>query len=255
MVSGIFFLIMSSNKIVVVTGASSGIGEATARHFSKLGHPVVLLARRVERLEAMGLPNSLAVKVDVTDRAAVVAAVEKAKAHFGGEAKVDLVVNNAGVMLLGHMASQDPSEFDTMIDVNVKGVLNVIHATLKDMRERKSGTIVNISSIAGFKTFPNHAAYCATKFGVHGMTETLREEVSQDDVRITLVSPGAVETELLGHTTDEGIKDGYQEWKKSMGEEGVLAADDVVRAIDFVYQAPQHVCIREVSLAATRQGP
>lgn len=155
-------------------------------------------------------------------------------------------------MLLGAMAKQDPDEWQRMLDVNVKGLLNGIHAVLAGMVARGRGTIINISSIAGRKTFPNHVAYCGTKFAVHAISENLREEVAASGVRVITIAPGAVETELLGHTTDEAIKAGYQEWKQQMG--GVLEADDVAEAIAYAYGQPQRVCVREIVLAATGQS-
>ncbi|MCW7551310.1 SDR family oxidoreductase [Endozoicomonas gorgoniicola] len=239
-----------SKPLIVVTGASSGIGEAIARKFSEQGHPLLLLARRVEKLEALDLPETLCRKVDVTDRTAVAAAVKEAEEKYG---PTDCLVNNAGMMLLGVAADQNPEEWDKMIDVNVKGVLNGIHAVLKPMQERKSGTIINISSIAGIKGFPNHTAYCGTKFAVHGLSETLREEVADDNVRVIVIAPGAVETELLSHTTSEDIKSGYEGWKDSIG--GAITASNVAACVSFAYAQPQDVCVREVVVAATRQQP
>ncbi|MCG8993637.1 SDR family oxidoreductase [Laribacter hongkongensis] len=236
--------------LVIVTGASSGIGAAIAQRFAALGHPLLLLARRLDRLEALGLPDCLCREVDITDRAAVAAAVAEAESRFG---PADLIVNNAGQMLLGQLATQDPQEWDRMLDVNVKGVLNGIHAVLPGMLARRHGTIINISSVAGRKTFPNHAAYCGTKFAVHAISENLREEVAMQDVRVITIAPGAVETELLGHTTDKAIKAGYESWKAGMG--GVIAAEDIAEAVRYAYQQPQHLCIREIVLAATRQEP
>lgn len=238
-----------SKPLIIVTGASSGIGEATARLFAALGHPLLLLARRIERLEALQLPNALCRAVDVTDRTALLAAVEEAEERFG---PADALVNNAGVMLLGHMAEQDPEEWERMLDVNVKGLLNGVHAVLQGMIARRHGTLINVSSVAGRKTFPNHVAYVGTKFAVHAISENLREEVAPHNVRVITIAPGAVETELLGHTTDEAIKAGYQAWKQDMGGQ-VLSAEDVAGAIGFAYQQPQGVCIREIVLAATRQ--
>ncbi|MGR2660389.1 SDR family oxidoreductase [Chromobacterium haemolyticum] len=239
-----------SQGLIVITGASSGIGAATARLLSQQGHPLLLLARRIERLEALTLPNTLCRAVDVTDRAQLAAAVAEAEGRFG---PVDAIVNNAGVMLLGQMAEQAPEEWKTMFDVNVHGLLNGIHAVLGGMVERKRGTVINISSVAGRKTFPNHVAYCGTKFAVHAMSENLREEVADHGVRVVTIAPGAVDTELLSHTSSEAIKAGYEAWKQEMG--GVLAAEDVARAIVYAYQQPQNVCIREIVLAATRQQP
>ncbi|MDF4655602.1 SDR family oxidoreductase [Vibrio parahaemolyticus] len=237
-------------KLVVITGASSGIGEAIARRFSEEGHPLLLVARRVERLEALNLPNTLCEKVDVTDQASLITAIEKAEAQFG---PADVLVNNAGVMLLGQIDTQDAAEWKRMFDVNVLGLLNGMHSVLTSMKARNSGTIINISSIAGKKTFPDHAAYCGTKFSVHAISENVREEVAASNVRVTTIAPGAVETELLSHTTSQDIKDGYDAWKVDMG--GVLAADDVARAVMFAYQQPQNVCIREIALAPTKQQP
>lgn len=237
-----------NKPLIVITGASSGIGEATARLLSSLGHPLLLLARRLDRLEALALPNTLCRAVDVRDRDAVVAAVREAEQHYG---PADAIVNNAGVMLLGEVARQDPAEWDAMLDVNVKGLLNGVHAVLPGMMERHCGTIINVSSVAGRKTFPAHTVYCGTKFAVHAISENLREEVSQHNVRVITIAPGAVETELLSHTTDQGIKDGYQRWKQGMG--GVLEAADVAEAIRFAYQQPQRLHIREIVLTATRQ--
>lgn len=150
-------------------------------------------------------------------------AIAEAEQQFG---PVDAMVNNAGVMLLGNIDSQNPDEWEQMID---------------------------ISSIAGRKTFPNHVVYVGTKFAVHGLSENLREELSPHNVRVVVIAPGAVETELLSHTTSDDIKAGYQSWKQDMGGK-VLSPEDVAHAIEYAYSQPQYVCIREIVLAATRQG-
>ena len=240
-----------TKPLIIITGASSGIGEAAARMLSAAGHPLLLLARRIDRLEALGLPNALCRGVDITDRGALLAAVSDAETQFG---PADGLINNAGVMLLGEMSTQDPAQWEQMLDVNVKGLLNGIHAVVSGMIERKHGTIINVSSVAGRKTFPNHVAYVGTKFAVHGISENLREELSPHNVRVITIAPGAVETELLSHTTNEAIKTGYQAWKQDMGGT-VLGADDVASAIRYAYEQPQNVCIREIVLAATRQQP
>lgn len=236
--------------LMIITGASSGIGQACAEHFSNLGHPLLLVARRIDRLKALNLPNTLCKAVDVNDLDSFKQAVEEAEAQYG---PCDGLINNAGVMLLGQADVQDPAEWKKMFDVNVLGLLNGIHLILAGMKERKRGTVVNISSIAGRKSFGNHAVYCGTKFAVHAITETIREEVATSDVRFITIAPGAVETELLGHTTSQEIIDGYEDWKKDMG--GVLSADDIARSIVFAYDQPQNVCIREIVIAATRQQP
>ncbi|MDH1471963.1 SDR family oxidoreductase [Shewanella sp. GD03713] len=239
-----------TQPLVVITGASSGIGAAIAKQFSAAGHPLLLLARRVEPMQALELPNSLSIGVDVTDTTAIKAAINQAEAQFG---PVGCLINNAGVMLLGQIDTQDPNEWSRMLNINVMGVLNGIHAVLAGMKARKTGTIINISSVAGRKTFPNHAAYCATKFAVHALTENIREEVAMDDVRLITIAPGAVETELLSHTTDDAIKAGYHDWKHQMG--GVIAPENVAAAALFAWQQPQNVCVREIVLAPTRQQP
>lgn len=239
-----------NKSLVVITGASSGIGAAIAKSFSAAGHPLLLLARRVEAMQALALPNSLSISVDVTNADAIKAAINQAEAQFG---PVGCLINNAGVMLLGQIDTQDPNEWSRMLNINVMGVLNGIHAVLAGMKVRKTGTIINISSVAGRKTFPNHAAYCATKFAVHALTENIREEVAMDDVRLITIAPGAVETELLSHTTDDAIKAGYHDWKTQMG--GVIAPENVAAAALFAWQQPQNVCVREIVLAPTRQQP
>ncbi len=235
-------------KLIVITGASSGIGEAIARQFSALGHPLLLLARRIERLEAMNLPNTLCAQVDVTNQQDFVDAIHRAQAQFG---PVDGLVNNAGCMLLGQLDTQDSNEWKSMFDVNVLGLMNGMQVVLAPMKARQTGTIINISSIAGRKTFGNHAAYCGTKFAVHAISENVREEVADSNVRVTTIAPGAVDTELLSHTSSDDIKQGYKDWTASMG--GALVADDIARSVVFAYQQPQGVCIREIVVAATRQ--
>jgi NADP-dependent 3-hydroxy acid dehydrogenase YdfG len=237
-----------NKPLVIITGASSGIGAATAKLFSSQGHPLLLLARRIEKIEALDLPDTLCKKVDVTDYDSFKAAIVEAEMLYG---PADAIVNNAGMMLLGDIATQDPKEWKQMFDVNILGLLNGMQAVLPQMKERKHGTIINISSVAGRKTFPNHAAYCGTKFGVHAITENAREEAASFNVRMVTIAPGAVETELLSHTTSEAIKEGYGAWKEDMG--GVLEPNDVASAVLYAYNQPQGVNIREIVLAATKQ--
>lgn len=237
-------------KLIVITGASSGFGLEMAKLYSEAGYPTLLLARRVELIEQYNFPNSMCLKVDVSNYEEFTAAITKAEAKFG---PVDLLINNAGVMLLGQLGSQDISEFKTMLDVNVLGVLNGMSAVIEGMKSRNSGTIINVSSIAGFKAFGNHAAYCATKFGVHGLTETVRQEVSGHNVRVLLLSPGAAETELLSHTTSQEIVDGYNEWKKIMDEEKGLDPKVIALCSKFMYEVDQSVSIRELVIADTKQ--
>ena len=241
----------TTKPLVVITGASSGIGEACAKVFAGLGHPLLLLARRVERMEALKLGDSvLCRKVDVCDREALNAAVKEAEAKFG---PTDLMINNAGVMQLASITEQKPEEWYAMIDVNMKGVLHGMQAVCGQMAAREGGTIVNVSSVAGRKNFPNHVAYCGTKFGVHAMSEGLREELAAKNVRVIRIAPGAVETELLSHTTVDSIKAGYDAWKTQMG--GVMTSEDIAESIRWAYSMPQRLTIREIVLTATKQGP
>ncbi|MGL4624948.1 MAG: SDR family oxidoreductase [Culicoidibacterales bacterium] len=236
-------------KLIVITGASSGIGAAIAKSFADLGHPTLLLARRLEPMLELNLPNSLAESVDVTDLAAVETAIRKAEATYG---PTDLLVNCAGVMLLGHAATQSFAEWQTMLDVNIKGVLTGTHVVLGDMVARQGGTIINISSIAGRKTFDQHGVYCGSKFAVHAITEAMRKEVSASNVRLITIAPGVVETPLLSHTTDAEIVSDYEAWKETI--EAGLEPQTVADCVTFAYNQPQSVCIREIVLAKTKQA-
>jgi NADP-dependent 3-hydroxy acid dehydrogenase YdfG len=236
--------------LVVITGASSGIGAAMARSFNAEGFPLLLLARRVDQLEALQLSDTLCRQVDVSDSQSMSVAITEAEGVYG---PVDCLINNAGCMLLGQMDSQNPAEWKQMFDVNVLGLLNGVHLVLAGMKERQCGTIINVSSVAGRKTFPNHAAYCGTKFAVHAISENLREEVADKNVRVITLAPGAVETELLSHTTSQEVIDGYQEWKEAIG--GAIRPEDISASALFAYQQPQNVCIREIVIAPTKQEP
>lgn len=240
-------------KLVVITGASSGFGREMAIKFGSAGYPMLLVARRLDKLEELvkeeNLSNVIVKKVDVLSKSDLKDAIDFAEAKYG---KTDLLINNAGLMLLGSIINQDPSEWQKMLDVNVMGVLNGMQIVIDDMIKRESGTIINISSIAGRKTFGNHAAYCASKFGVHALTETIREEVSASNVRCLTIAPGAAETELLSHTTSDEIISGYESWKETMGGKS-LDPKHVASAAFYMYELPQEVSIREVLIAPTKQ--
>ena len=236
-------------KLIIITGTSSGIGSEIARAFSKEGHPTLLIDRSGKSKE-MNLPNSLSKRVDVTDLNSFTSAVKEAEELYGD---ADCIINNAGCMLLGEVAGQNPEEWLRMLNVNVLGVFNGVKTVLDKMNKNKTGTIFNISSIAGKKSFPNHAAYTATKFAVHGFSENLREEVASNNVRCITIAPGVVETNLLGHTTSNSIVSDYSDWKESIG--GALSPKDIADVIYFAYSRPQNVCIREIVIAPTRQEP
>lgn len=199
-------------------------------------------------MDSLNLPNSLCKSVDVRNIEEMRAAIKEAEQKFG---KTDCLINCAGIMLLGNPENQSYEKWNDMIDVNIKGILTGINIVLKDMKERNEGTIINISSIAGRKTFNNHAIYCGTKFAVHAISENIRKEVSDSNIRVIVIAPGVVETPLLSHTTNEEIKDNYNEWKKSI--ESGLDPNQIANCVEFAYNQPQDVCIREIVIAKTKQ--
>lgn len=239
---------MNDKPLVAITGASSGIGEAAAQAFSAAGHPVLLMARRLDRLQALALPNSICRKVDVRDRAAIAKAVAEAESQFG---PTDMMFCNAGVARLGDIGRQSPDEWDEMIDINVKGMMNSVHTVMSGMMARRTGTIFMMSSIAGRKVYPDHTVYCGTKFFVHGVSESLREYLSAYDVRVIVLSPGIIETEVLDHVTDPNTLAAYKANKAAI--EGGVGADVVGKLMVDAYNLPQRVLVQEICLTPTRQ--
>lgn len=237
-----------AKPLVVITGASSGIGAAAAQAFSADGHPLLLLARRLDRMQALGLPDALCRAVDVRDRDAIARAVAEAEAAYG---PTDCLFNNAGIARLGDITRQSPSEWDEMIDINVNGMMNGVHAVMDGMIKRRQGTIVQMSSIAGRKTYPDHTVYCGTKYFVHGMSDSLREHLAPHDVRVIVISPGVIETEVLDHVTDQTTLANYRANKVRIG--GGISADHVAASILFAYRLPQNVLIQEICITPTRQ--
>ncbi|GAB7390857.1 SDR family oxidoreductase [Lactococcus garvieae] len=237
--------------LIVITGASSGFGAEIAKLFNAEGYPMLLLGRRVEKIKSLPIDfqNVLVESVDVTNKTEFEQAIQKAEKVYG---PTDLLVNNAGIMLLGNVLTQDPEEWSRMMDTNVMGVLNGMQIVLPQMIERQGEAVINMSSLAGKKTFVNHAAYVASKFGVHGLSETVREELSGKNVRISLVAPGAAEIELLTHVTDNQALDDYNAWKQSMGGTA-MSPQAVAQSVKFIYDMPQEVNIRELDIAATNQ--
>jgi hypothetical protein len=234
--------------LIAITGASSGIGEATARAFSRAGHPLILMARRLDRLEALGLPDAVLRQVDVRDRAALAAAVSDGEAEHG---PVDMMFANAGVARLGDISRQPPEDWDEMIDINTKGVMNSVHAVLGGMISRSQGTLVMMSSIAGRKVYPDHTVYCGTKFFVHAVSESLREYLAPHDVRVIVVSPGIIDTEVLDAVRDPETLANYKANKQAIG--GGIGADVVADLILDAYQLPQRAIVQEIVITPTRQ--
>lgn len=239
-------------KVVVITGASSGMGEAAAKHLSQLGAAVVLGARRTGRIEKLAKEiqesggKALAIAADVTQRDQVKKLVDNAVEKFG---RVDVILNNAGVMPLSPMDRINVEEWNTMIDVNIKGVLNGIAAVLPYMKEQKFGQIINTSSVAGHKVFYGSAVYSATKYAVRALTEGLRMEVKPYNIRTTIVCPGAVKTELLEHISEADIQ---QVNKDYVGEVGI-SPDSFARVVAFAISQPEDVDINEIIFRPTAQ--
>ena len=234
-------------KVVVITGASSGIGEATATLLARNGARVVVGARRSDRLEKLvsairaGGGTAEYQAVDVTKRDQVEALVRFAKAKFG---RVDVVVNNAGIMPLSPLEALKVDEWDRMIDVNIKGLLYGIAAGLPVFKEQGAGHFVNVSSIGGHFVVPTGAVYCATKFAVRAISDGLRQEAR--DVRVTIISPGVVESELADTITDEGAKKAMDEFRAN-----ALSPDAIARTILFAIEQPADVSVSEIIVRPT----
>ena len=239
-------------KVVVITGASSGLGEATARLLSAQGATVVLGARRIERLQKLAdeLTGSggkaLAVTTDVVHCDQVKRLVDTAVQRFG---RVDVMLNNAGLMQQSPLERLKVDEWDNMIDINIKGVLYGIAAALPYMQQQKAGHIINVSSVAGHKVTPLGAVYCATKHAVRALSEGLRQEVKAYNIRTTVISPGAVATELPSHITDRDSAAGIQKFYKGFA----IPADSFARAVVFAMSQPDDVDINEILFRPTRQ--
>ncbi|MGB3694169.1 MAG: SDR family oxidoreductase [Spirulinaceae cyanobacterium] len=238
------------NKVVIITGASSGLGEATARRLAKNGAKLMLAARREDRLKELVSTiekdggTAKYQLTDVTDRSAVEAL---AKATQEAYSRIDVLVNNAGLMPLSPLDEIKVDEWEKMVDVNIKGVLYGIAAVLPVMRQQKSGHIVNISSVAGHKVFPGGTVYCATKFAVKAISEGIRLE-SNGEIRSTNISPGAVDTELTNTISD-------QETAKNVNELYSVAidADGIARAITYALEQPGDVDVNEIIIRPTQQ--
>ena len=239
-------------RVAVVTGATSGIGEATVRALSGAGAGVALGARRTDRLQeiADSLDGPALVRaVDVSDEEQARAFVEAASQELGG---LDILVNNAGVMLLGPVAAADTDEWRRMIAVNLLGLLYCTHAALPLIEQSGGGDIVNISSVAGRRADAGAAVYNMTKFGVHAFSEALRQEALHAGIRVTTVAPGFVDTELQGHNTNPLVRRATERAREQIGE--VLKAEDIAEAILHAVTRPPHVCVNEVVVRPTGQA-
>ncbi|MER9250874.1 SDR family oxidoreductase [Mesorhizobium sp. M0184] len=240
------------NKVVVITGASSGLGEATARHLAARGASVVLGARRSRRIDALVQEltaaghKAKAVTTDVTDAGQVQNLVNTAVREFG---RIDVMLNNAGLMPLAPLERLKVDEWDRMIDVNIKGVLYGIAAALPYMKEQRSGHIINVSSVYGHVVDPGAAVYCATKFAVRALSEGLRKEVKPYNIRTTVISPGAVSTELLEHISEKDIQQGTRDFVSNIA----VGPDTFARTVAFAINEPDDVDINEILFRPTAQ--
>jgi NADP-dependent 3-hydroxy acid dehydrogenase YdfG len=243
-----------NGRVAAVTGATSGIGEATALALAGAGASVALAGRRGDRLEALASRieesggRALAIETDVTDEAQARAFVERAASELSG---LHALVNNAGVMLLGPVEGADTEEWRRMISVNLLGLLYCTHAAIPLLRESGGGDIVNVSSVAGRTASLGAAVYNMTKWGVNGFSEGLRQEVLHSGIRVTIVEPGMVETELLDHNRNPLVVQGAQKMREEIGE--VLTADDIARAIVYAVGQPRHVAVNELLVRPSRQ--
>jgi NADP-dependent 3-hydroxy acid dehydrogenase YdfG len=244
--------------VALVTGASSGIGEATARALASHGAKVAVAARRLERLERLASEiggqghTALAIQSDVTDQAQAIAAVDRTVDELGG---LDILVNNAGQMLLGPIEDAPTEEWDRMIDLNLKGLINTTHAALPHLlsaaenSERGCADVVNISSVAGRLARAGSAVYNLTKHGVGAFSESFRQEFAARKVRSSIIEPGAVDTELSDH-----IRDGVREQvRQRFADIQMLEAADVADAIAYAVTQPWHVSLNEVLIRPTEQ--
>jgi NADP-dependent 3-hydroxy acid dehydrogenase YdfG len=241
-----------AGRVAAVTGASSGIGAATATALSRAGATVALAARRRDRLEelaqALEGPSSIH-EVDLGDEQQARSFIEAAHAEHGG---LHVLVNNAGLMLLGAVHGADTADWRRMLDVNLWGLLVCTHAALPLIAGSGGGDVVNVSSVAGRRADAGAAVYNMTKFGVHAFSEALRQEALHAGVRVTVVAPGFVETELQGHNTDPVVVRAMSRSREQIGE--VLKPEDVAEAIVHAVTRPPHVCVNEVVVRPTGQA-
>lgn len=241
-----------AGKVIVITGASSGLGEATAKMLSSMGATIVLGARRKERIEALAGEivknggNALAIATDVTNVEQVKNLVDSAVKEYG---RVDVMINNAGVMPQSLLEQLHIKEWDQMIDVNIKGVLYGIAAALPYMKEQKTGHFINVSSVAGHLVGPGSSVYSGTKYAVRAISEGLRQEVKPYNIRTTIISPGAVATELTGTISDPGISKSIKEFYAQTA----IPADSFARAVVYAISQPQEVDINEILFRPTAQ--
>lgn len=243
-----------SDRVAVITGASSGIGEATARALCREGYSIALAARREDRIAALCQTlsddggSALSIPTDVSDEDSVRNLIETTKAEFG---RLDVLVNNAGVMLLGPIGGANTDDWRTMVNVNLLGLMYCTHAAMPVMAEGGGGHIVNLSSVAGRVARFGSGVYNATKWGVGAFSESLRQEALHSNIRVTIIEPGFVETELQAHNQNPAVLDAIEKNREQIGD--VLTSDDIANAIVFAVNQPEHVSINEVLVRPSKQ--
>jgi NADP-dependent 3-hydroxy acid dehydrogenase YdfG len=239
----------STGRVAVVTGASSGIGAATARALAADGHRLALLARRAERVQALADElggGAIAIAADVTDRDSIVAAAERVQRELGG---ADVLINNAGVMLLAPFTSEQRAEHRRMVETNLLGAMTATEVFLDQLRGGGGGDLVNVSSVAGRTARPGNAVYAATKWGMNGWSESLRQEL-QPDVRVMVIEHGAVATELTDHITHADTKRTTQAFVRDLA----IRAQDVAEVIAFAVSRPRRMSLNEILVRPTAQA-
>jgi NADP-dependent 3-hydroxy acid dehydrogenase YdfG len=237
----------NSGRVAVITGASSGIGAATARALARDGYRVALLARRANRIQALADElgdGAIAIEADVTDRDSLVAAAERVQNEFGG---ADILINNAGVMLLGPFSPEQRDDYRQMIDVNLTGAITATEVFL-DQLVAAGGDLVSISSVAGRTARPRNAVYAATKWGIVGWSEGLRQEL-QPNVRVMVIEPGAVESELTDHITHAETKAASKDYVRDLA----IKAEDIAEVIAFAVSRPKRMTLNEILVRPTAQ--
>ena len=238
----------AQRKVAVITGASSGIGEATARALVNAGYRVALLARRAARINELAAElgdDALAIEADVTDRDSLIAAAERVQTELGG---ADILVNNAGLMLLGPFSSDQRDDYRRMVETNLLGAITTTEVFLDQLQDG-GGDLINISSVAGRTARPTNAVYAATKWAINGWSESLRQEL-QPEIRVTVIEPGAVATELTSHITHDETREATEAFVKELA----ITPEDIAEVIVFAVSRPRRMTLNEILVRPTAQA-
>ncbi|GEN94745.1 SDR family oxidoreductase [Pediococcus ethanolidurans] len=245
-----------NNKVVVIMGASSGIGAATAKLLANKGAKLSLAARRLDRLEAIQRSNPDATikvfKADVTDEKAVQTVIDETVASFG---RIDVLFNNAGIMPVNKLDQTARNEWQQMMDINVKGVLNGIASTLPVMKQQKSGHIITTSSVLGYEVLPGYAAYSGTKYAVRAIMEGLRQEEHRNNIKTTVIAPGSVKTELFNSINNVDVRNSLETAMQQPNSEMLgLDPEEIAQAVAFVIDTPANMAVNEMIIRPTGQA-